>query len=212
MEKLFDYKMVEDCSVVEQAHEVLSLAKELKHFACVLPDKFVVGGIIAKLPPSWKDFATSLKHKRQWFSVVDLIGTLDVEERVRTKDTHRKGVESSSANVVQKKNSNFNASHKNKKEKKERPKQTTNSKKKKEKESQGCFVCGGMEHWTSQCPDDKFKQEKKSVNMINSEAGGISGYGNLLPTVLLVCKSPEWWLDIDANVHVCADISLFSSY
>jgi hypothetical protein len=30
-----------------------------------LPDKFVAGGIIAKLPPSWKDFATSLKHKRQ---------------------------------------------------------------------------------------------------------------------------------------------------
>jgi hypothetical protein len=43
----------------------------------------------------------------------------------------------------------------------------------------------------SQCPDRKFKQEKKSVNMIISKARGISGYSNLLPTVLLVCKSPE---------------------
>jgi hypothetical protein len=42
------------------------------------------------------------------------------------------------------------------------------------------------------------------VNMIISEAGGTSGYGKLLPTVLSVCKSPEWWLDIGANVHVCA--------
>jgi hypothetical protein len=69
-----------------------------------------------------------------------------------------------------------------------------------------------MKHWASQCPDHKFKKEKKSVNMIISEAGGTSRYGNLLPTVLSVCKSPEWWLDTGANVHVCADISLFSSY
>jgi hypothetical protein len=100
---------------------------------------------------------------------------LDVEERMRVKDTHGKGVESSSANAAQKKNSNFNASHKKKKEKKERPKQTTNFKKKKGKELHGCFVCGSMEHWASQCPDHKFKQEKKSVNMIISEAGGTSG-------------------------------------
>jgi hypothetical protein len=119
MEQLYDYKTVGDHSMVEQAHEVQSLAKELEQFPCVLPDKFVADGIIAKLPPSWKDFATSLKHKRQQFSMADLIGTLDVEERARAKDTHGKGVESSSANVVLKKNSNFNASHKKKKEKKE---------------------------------------------------------------------------------------------
>jgi hypothetical protein len=66
-----------------------------------------------------------------------------------------------------------------------------------------------MEHWASQCPDRKFKQEKKLVNMIISEAGGISGYGNVLPKFLSVCKSPEWWLDTDANVHVYDDIFCF---
>jgi hypothetical protein len=116
MEQLYDYKMAEDHSMIEQAHEVQSLAKELEQFPCVLHDKFVAGGIIAKLPPSWKDFATYIKHKRQRFNVADLIGTLDVEERARAKDTHGKGVESSSANAIQKKNSNFNASHKKKKE------------------------------------------------------------------------------------------------
>jgi hypothetical protein len=64
MEQLFDYKMVENRPVVEQAHEIQPLAKELEQFPCVLPDKFVAGGIIAKLPPSWMDFATTLKHKR----------------------------------------------------------------------------------------------------------------------------------------------------
>jgi hypothetical protein len=65
MVQLYDYKMVENRSVVEQAHEFQALAKELELFPYPLPDKFVAGGIIAKLPPSWKDFATSLKHKRQ---------------------------------------------------------------------------------------------------------------------------------------------------
>ena len=45
--------------------------------------------------------------------------------------------------------------------------------------------------------------------MVISEPGGTSGYGNLLPTVLLVFCSPEWWVDTSANIHVCADGSLF---
>jgi hypothetical protein len=80
----------------------------------VLLDKFVAGGIIAKLPPSWRDFATSLKHKRQEFSVTELIGSLDVEERARVKDTRGKGVESSRANMMQKKNSNTSRNKKKK--------------------------------------------------------------------------------------------------
>ena len=67
----------------------------------VLPNKFVAGGIISKLPPSWRDFATSLKHKRQEFTIDGLIGTLDVEEKARAKDIRGKGVAgASSANLV----------------------------------------------------------------------------------------------------------------
>jgi hypothetical protein len=65
MEQFCDYKMVDNRSIVKQAHEIQSLVKELEGFKCVLPDKFVAGGIIAKLPPTCMDFATSLKHKRK---------------------------------------------------------------------------------------------------------------------------------------------------
>jgi hypothetical protein len=44
--------MVDDRSVVEQAHEIQLLVEELAHFDCVLPNKFVIGGIIAKFPPT----------------------------------------------------------------------------------------------------------------------------------------------------------------
>jgi hypothetical protein len=48
--------------------------------------------------------------------------------------------------------------------------------------------------------------------MVIGETAGTSRYGNILPTILSVCHSPEWCIDIGANIHVCADISLFSSY
>ena len=52
MQQFLDYKMVEDRSMVEQAHEIHMLAKDLmccsKENSCVLPDKFVVRGIIFK--------------------------------------------------------------------------------------------------------------------------------------------------------------------
>ena len=48
--------------------------------------------------------------------------------------------------------------------------------------------------------------------VISETRGGTSGYGNSLPFVLSVCLSPEWWMDSGANIHVCADVSLFTSY
>jgi predicted RNA-binding protein YlxR (DUF448 family) len=69
---------------------------------------------------------------------------------------------------------------------------------KKKNKGAGCFVCGSTDHWASACLDRKFKQEKrqaqekKTTNMVVSEtAEGISGYDNLLHTVLSVCQSPE---------------------
>ena len=137
--------MTDERSIVQQAHEQ-SLAKELEHFKCVLPYKFVAGGIIAKLPHSWNNFATSLKHKRQEFSVANLIGTLDVEEKARAKDTCARAAEvGSSAHVVQKKyyqpnkpNYNKNKSGgKGKFDGKNKPSQLTNFKRNPNKKKKG---------------------------------------------------------------------------
>jgi hypothetical protein len=67
MEQFYDYKMVDDRSVVEQAHEIQMLAKELENNNCELPDKFVAGGIIAKWPPSWLDFSKEQETRVQCF-------------------------------------------------------------------------------------------------------------------------------------------------
>jgi hypothetical protein len=62
------------------------MVKELALLKIVIPDEFVAGDIIAKLPPSWRDFITALKHKRVHMSISDLIASLDVEEKAQTKN------------------------------------------------------------------------------------------------------------------------------
>ena len=120
-----------------------------------------------------------------------------------------KGAEcSSNANVVQKNSHKF-------KEKNSVQQNTTYKKKgkKKDKKRDGCFTCGSDEHWANKCPN-KYKkpaQDSKSVNVTLSNNDAASGYGNLF-AILSVCQSTNWWIDTGANIHVCADVSLFSSY
>ena len=64
MEQYHDFKMVDNRSIVEQAHEFQLIVRELEQLGHVLPDKFVAGGIIAKFPSTWRNFATAPKNKR----------------------------------------------------------------------------------------------------------------------------------------------------
>ena len=47
--------------------------------------------------------------------------------------------------------------------------------------------------------------------IVGNNENGASGYGNLF-TVFSVFQPNDWWVDTGAGVHVCADISLFTSY
>ncbi|KAK1648824.1 hypothetical protein QYE76_066629 [Lolium multiflorum] len=167
MESFHDIRMVNNLFVVEQAHEIQCIAKELELLKCALPDKFVAGCIIAKLPPSWRNFATTLKHKRQEISVENLIASLDVEEKARAKDTTEKGEGQSSANMVQKKPYNKNKG--NNKPSFNKPMKTTTFKKKKmiNKADLSCFTCGETGHFSKDCPERAdHKKKARQVNMV----------------------------------------------
>jgi hypothetical protein len=104
-ESLHDFRMVNNHSVVKQAHEKQILVKKLKLLKYPLPDKFVAGCMIAKLPSSWRNFAAARKHKRHGISVENLIASLDIWEKAWAKDASKKeGEAHSSANMVQKNN------------------------------------------------------------------------------------------------------------
>jgi hypothetical protein len=71
-------------------------------------------------------------------------------------------------------------------------------------------MCKSPDYFAAKCPNRK--GGKKSANMVISETGGTSGYSNLLLTILSVCQSSKWWVGTGANIHVYADVSLFSSH
>jgi hypothetical protein len=86
IEQYHDYNMIDGKYVVEQAHEIQCMVKKDELLKIVIPDEFVTRAIIAKLPPSCRDFVTTLKHKRAHMSILDLIASLDVEEKIWAKD------------------------------------------------------------------------------------------------------------------------------
>ncbi|WVZ49881.1 hypothetical protein U9M48_001204, partial [Paspalum notatum var. saurae] len=162
MESFHDFKMVNDKSIVQQAHDIQCIAKELEILKCSLPDPFVAGCIIAKLPSSWRSFATVLKHKRTKISVEELIASLDMEEKARAKDT--KGGEGHSvANTVQ------NQRNQGKGKGKFKPNKTTNFKKKKNKAELPCFTCGELGHFSKDCPERADRRGKRGGNGQSSQ-------------------------------------------
>ncbi|XP_037410134.1 uncharacterized protein LOC119272880 [Triticum dicoccoides] len=176
-----DFHMVDSRSVVEQSHELQLLVGELGHFGSVLPDKFVVGGIIAKLPLGWRGFATSLKHRREAMTVEGLIATLDVEEKARAKDVPQPSTQdTSTANLVD----GGAGGSKNIKNKGKGAKQTTGFKKKKKTKGDfNCFVCGEAGHLARKCRMRKGKKvNQQTVNVTVGEPGEGSGLAAVPPS------------------------------
>lgn len=111
MGQYHDNKMSDDCFVVEHAHEISHSLRHSTIWVVCLPDKFIVerfslssflvcGGILLLF---W-----STGDNKFLFSI--FIGTLDVEENTKTKDTRACFYEgTSSANLVHKK---YSQSHK----------------------------------------------------------------------------------------------------
>jgi hypothetical protein len=98
------------------------------------------------------------------------------------------------------------------KPKSNKPNKTINFKKKKNKAELTCSACGETGHFAKNCPDRADCHGKQgNVNTVIASNEEDKGYDNL-PFIFSVFQSPSWWLDTGANVHVCSDINLFSSY
>jgi hypothetical protein len=72
-----------------------------------------------------------------------------------------------------------------------------------------CFTCGELGHFAKDCPK-RANRKEKMANIVTTSSTD-DGHGNH-STVLSAFQSPSRWLDTDANIHVCDDISFFSSY
>lgn len=96
-------KMIDNHYMVEQAHQIQHLLKEFQSFPCVLPHKFMAICIIILISCNLLERICYFSKAYEEFSVANLIGSFDVEEKARIKQSCTNDLEgSSSANLVRK--------------------------------------------------------------------------------------------------------------
>ncbi|KAA0044986.1 uncharacterized protein E6C27_scaffold74G002950 [Cucumis melo var. makuwa] len=64
------YQMTDEKFMEAQSHEIQKIAHEIISEGMPLDDQFQVAVIIDKLPPLWKDFKNTLRHKTKDFPFV----------------------------------------------------------------------------------------------------------------------------------------------
>ncbi|GJS62002.1 hypothetical protein Tco_0656786 [Tanacetum coccineum] len=79
-------KMVDTRPVMEQYHEMLRILGQYTQHNLMMDEAISVAVIIDKLPPSWKEFKHSLKHKKEELNLVQLGSHLRIEEGLRNQE------------------------------------------------------------------------------------------------------------------------------
>lgn len=103
-----NYRMVESKSVGDQIHEFQELLRGIEKRGTKFSEGFKVSCLIDKLPPSWNEYAKTLRHKQGEFTLRQAVNSLRVEEKQRV-DQKEKPKRTPVVNLVDGKNfSNYN--------------------------------------------------------------------------------------------------------
>ncbi|XP_062021162.1 uncharacterized protein LOC133737666 [Rosa rugosa] len=147
--RFLNFKMNDTNSVVKQVEELQIIVHELDDEGMGLNETFLVGSIIEKLPPSWKDFKIYLKHLTEDMNLDELILKLHVEEDHCKNEKYDMTFMEAKTNVVEGSTSKSKFPHNQKKKGKVAAKRAFTALKAntfKKKIQGGCLVCGKPGH------------------------------------------------------------------
>ena len=98
----YKWEMVNNKDIKLQINEYHKLLEELKAEKIELPEQFVAGLLIEKLPGSWSEYKQQLKHKQKQLSLSDLITHIVIEDTNCNEQKEAKVKQMSTrANLVQ---------------------------------------------------------------------------------------------------------------
>ncbi|GJS64561.1 hypothetical protein Tco_0679125 [Tanacetum coccineum] len=205
--------------VMEQYNELLGILGRFTQYKINIDEAIRASCIIDKLPPSWKDFKHTLKHKKEELTLVELGSHLRIEESLRVQDSDKPKsnnvVGPLIVNMVEHNNSTNYNDNKSKCKHHDNTRADPNKKAK-----PTCSKYGKIGH---------IKKDYKGVNVGNKANGsGINGSmissNNTLKGQNMFNKSLQvyyvtyvseahfmqdddvaWWVDSGATIHVCKD-------
>ena len=98
----YKWEIINNKDIKLQINEYHKLLEELKAEKIELPEQFVAGLLIEKLPDSWSEYKQQLKHKQNQLSLGDLITHIIIEDTNRKEQKVVKVKQmSTKANLVQ---------------------------------------------------------------------------------------------------------------
>ncbi|CAM8886682.1 unnamed protein product [Rhodiola kirilowii] len=79
--------MVDSRPVMEHFHKIQRILRQFAQRNLKMDESISVSSIIDKLPPAWKDFRRTLKHKKEEMSLVELAKELRIEEELCARES-----------------------------------------------------------------------------------------------------------------------------
>ncbi|CAM8905246.1 unnamed protein product [Rhodiola kirilowii] len=225
--------MVDSRPVMEQFHAIHRILGQFAQRNLKMDEAISVSSIIDKLPPAWKDFRRTLKHKKEDISLVELAKELRLEEelRVREKDAMEVDTNLPKVNVLE-----TSSQKVNKNKGKKRPNEYASKGPNKKHPTKGnvCWTCGKAGHFKRDCRVGKGKSEKAQGNAVGNknQEQKSQGQKNLISSLetkldtysnidyvsnfseFFAMQHDEisWWVDSGAMAHVCRDKEMFKSF
>ncbi|KAI5351788.1 hypothetical protein L3X38_004679 [Prunus dulcis] len=179
-----NYMMVENKTVSEQIHEYQDFLRKIELKGTKFSEEFKVSCLIDKLPPSWLNFAKTLRHKQGVLTLTQVLNSLRIEEK--HKSSNKPKEEKTNVNLVETSNNrnrfqsgrkffkrtnrnsqpNHNQFNRNQNRQHNRPHNNSNGNK-----DQPCFVCGRTNHWAKDCHYKKTEPYKPKPKWNKGQSG-----------------------------------------
>ncbi|CAM8997300.1 unnamed protein product [Rhodiola kirilowii] len=151
--------MVDSRPVMEQFHEIQRILGQFAERNLKMDEYISVSSIIDKLPPAWKDFRRTLKHKKEEMSLVELANQLRIQEELcaRENNTMETDPNLPKVNVLEASSQKVN---KNKGKKRPNGYASNGPNKKHPSKGNVCWTCGKAGHFERDCRLGKGTSEK----------------------------------------------------